>query len=399
MKQNMRNGIRLTVLAGAVLLGGMVAAGNAEAANCELLTGQQPNGSYLLDPSLVPINITFPFSVARLTGSAEPVGSTLYSGMLINTLGVGISCDSPVAEGGHQVFISYESTPLGLWMGDIGQYSGKIYNTGVEGIGFVVRPMDPGVFGSYDGDAAPVTGIRFWGGQGGEASGASGHILPALDYVFIKTGPINYGTIDGALLPTVVVDIKAGNLDLRLFRMNFSGTITINKPTCHSTETNKVVALGTWHLRDFANVGDVSSWVDSGLTMVCDDAFWGGSGGTYDVQFEMADSLNIIRKTYSTPSSDNTWAVRFSSSTGLIDATQGIIALDSSNGDNATGVGIQLSSSADAAGIMDLTTGWGGTIDLGSSTFHIPIFARYIRTGDITAGSANGKVIYTVDYQ
>ena len=391
------NRFRASGVAAAVVLGSVIMAGKAEAVSCAIRGGVQENGLQALDQSILPANITFPFSITRLSGSAEPVGSTLYSGMVINALKSKIECDGQITTGGHYSLISYESAPLGVWAGDIGQYSGKIYNTGVNGVGIVIKPISSGIHISYEDTAAPVRGIYRW--ISSNQLGISGTVLPALEYEFIKTGPISYGTIDGASLPTVIARIQVEDLNVVIFRMNFSGSITINKPTCHSTETNKVVRLGTWHQRHFTNVGDASNWVDSSLTMVCDDAFWGGSGAVYDIQLENEDPFNIIMKNYSAPSSENIWAVHLTSSTGLIDAAQGIIALDTSNGDNATGVGIQISSSADAAGVVDLTTGWGGTIGLGSSAFRVPIFARYIRTGDITPGSANGKVIYTVDYQ
>lgn len=386
---------RASAVAAVVVLGSLMMAGKAEAATCELMSGPQSNGSFILDSSMIPVEHNFPFSISRLTGSAEAVGSILYSGLVSNYLNFGIQCDSVVSEGGHYVSARIESAPLGIWSGDIGQYSGKIYNTGLDGIGFVFKGHGGGASLDYNNLIAPFTAMHTWIGNG---RGISGHILPSFQYYLIKTGPLSYGTIDGSLLPTISAGIKVENIDVVFYKVNFSGSISVNKPTCNATEPNKLVRMGTWHKRDFANVGDTSSWVDSSLTMICDDAFW-GSGGTYDRDMNNLDPFTITEIDYATDNTNNTWAVRLTSSTGLIDSTQGIIALDTSNGDNATGVGIQISSSADAAGVVDLTTGWGGTIALGSSTFRIPIFARYIRTGDITPGSANGKVIYTVDYQ
>ncbi|HHS9647390.1 TPA: fimbrial protein [Klebsiella oxytoca] len=388
---------RATGVAAAVVLGSLMMAGKVEAVECVVGTGAQENGAYALDQSVLPVNMTFPFSITRMSGSAEPVGSTLYSGNIIAALYSSIKCNGRISGNGHTVRINYENVPLGIWAGDIGQYSGKIYNTGVDGVGFIVKPLGSGSTVTYEDTAAPVQGLFNWNST--TMTGIHGSILPQMAYALIKTGPISYGTIDGALLPSIVVNLAVEDLDVVLYRINFSGSITINKPTCRSTEANKLIQLGSWHKPDFANVGDASDWVDSSLIMICDDAFWGGSGGSNSLQLQNEDSFNIIRTTFTTASTENIWAVRLTSSTGLIDATQGIIALDTSNGDNATGVGIQISSSADAAGVVDLTTGWGGTIALGSSTFRIPIFARYIRTGDITPGSANGKVIYTVDYQ
>lgn len=385
---------KLTGLA-AVLLGGILCAEQAEA-TCALVPGVQGaiTGSTTLDSSALPVVMSFPFNISRLTGSSEPVGSTLYSGDIVPYLAVNMHCTNTLVDGGIYINVNYESTPLGVWAGDIGQYSGKIYNTGLDGVGFVVRQI-----GSAD-NTVPFsikTTINPDQGQGMNFGG-----LRFVQYLLVKTGTLSYGTINGSQLPTVVYSVEANdgvNTKVDVFRLNFTGTIAVNKPTCNTADADKVVNLGTWTKSDFANVGSGSDWVDSSVTMVCDEAFW-GAGGSYGRYLTNTDAFTIVESDYNVSSNtNNTWTIKFTSSTGLIDATQGIIALDNSNGDNATGVGIQISASANVAGVVDLTTGWSGTIGLGSSAFRIPIYARYIRTGDITAGSANGKVIYTVDYQ
>lgn len=400
MNQKIKHGIRLTALA--VLLSGVMMVTEAQA-TCrfvtdEIITPSDGEPGLGLNPAILPFNTVYPFNISRLTGSSEAVGSILYSGHSVISSLMRIRCDRAAVR-----YIEYalESAPLGVWSGDIGQYSGKIYNTGVEGIGFIARVNFDGFSA---GNAAPMKsgGLASPSGEFGASNGANTSGF-GVWYQFIKTGPLNYGTIEGAQLPVINTYIEADDgvtSRWHIQRISFSGTVSINRPTCNATEPDKVVNMGTRHQREFANVGDATNWVDSSLTMVCDEAFY-GQGGYLAKYYAITNGTNIDVRDYPAPRQNNanTWAVRFTSSTGLIDATQGIIALDSSNGDNANGVGIQLSSSPDAAGIMDLTTGWGGTIDLGSSTFHIPIFARYIRTGDITVGSANGKVIYTVDYQ
>lgn len=393
MKEKIKNGMtnfKLTGLMGFILLSGMLITENAQA-TCSLESGNGTvNGN---TPLIQPVALTAPFSITRLTGSSEATGTPLYSGEIIPYLNARVSCTSPMVANGIVEVYEYESAPLGLWAGDIGMYSGKIYNTGLDGVGLVVVEI------GNENNVAPMERVIPIG------SGATSASMTGMNFVYyrlIKTGPLSYGTIDGTQLPVLKYHLRIddGTISkIDVFSVNFSGIISVNKPTCHATETDKVVQLGTWDKNSFANVGDASSWVDSSLNMVCDDAFY-GSGGEYNFMFENDSDGNVfISSSDSKANSSNVWGVRFTSSTGLIDATQGIIALDSSNGDNATGVGIQLSASTNVAGIVDLTTGWSGTIGLGSSAFRVPIYARYIRTGDITAGSANGKVIYTVDYQ
>ena len=82
------------------------------------------------------------------------------------------------------------------------------------------------------------------------------------------------------------------------------------------------------------------------------------------------------------------------------DPTNGIMKIDD-NPSKATGVGIQLSTSESASGLVNLTNSITQNLSKdGSSTITIPLFARYIQTeNSITAGIANGKLEYTITYQ
>ncbi|HBU8850343.1 fimbrial protein [Citrobacter sp. Cs237] len=413
MKMNLQKSLsrkKRTILAGLVLMSGLCIS-EKTLAECQFVAGiptGNPGLNYgpSMDPSAYPLNMTFPFNISRLTGSSEPVGTSLYNGWISFITGINVECTNNIIPENTQYDWTYESAPLGIWTGDIGIYSGKIYNTGIEGIGMVLQVSNGSTENGWPAQhAVPIKlGTLTEPGNNSPSNVMNNYTLSTnLRFHLIKTGPISYGTINGALLPTATVKLEISDgttLSQQLVRLNFSGIISINKPTCSASEGDKIVRMGSHQKRNFNNIGDASEWVDSSLTMICDDAFY-GQGGTLNKTIRNTDTLNFYVDDYPANKGNaaNTWAVRFTSSTGLIDATQGIIALDTSNGDNATGVGIQLSSAPDDAGVMDLNSGWGGTIDLGSSTFRVPVYARYIRTGDITGGSANGKVIYTIDYQ
>ncbi|WP_058910087.1 fimbrial protein [Entomohabitans teleogrylli] len=371
----------------ALLLGGMCISGKA-AAVCYLYDREVTDPSQ--NPFQSPLTYTFPLNI-QLTGAAEAaVGSTLYKGT-VSTPETNMLVTCFVGSSGILGLAAKYSVDSGTtWSGDIGQYSGKIYNTGIAGVGLVVS-QGSNIF-PY---STTYSGFS-------EYTHQFSHSVN-LEYAFIKTGPVSPGSVSSSQLPTFSVTFSAtdnsGTTNIKWLDINFTGFLAVNAPTCNATEADKVVNLGQWPASRFAAVGNGSDWVDSSLTMICDAAFY-GSGGEYG-QTLAYDSINLIENgaPQVTANRGNHWGIRFSSLTGEIDASRGIIALDSSMGDNASGIGIQLSSTADDSGIADLNTGWAGAIDLGSNNFRVPVFARYIRTGNVTGGSANGKVIYTISYQ
>lgn len=401
-----------TILAGLVLMSGLCIS-EKTLAECQFVGGVASNNPDItrptMDPSAFPLQSTLPLNITRLTAFSEPVGTILYSATHYYALHYRVECTNNVIYGSQQFAWEYEGAPLGLWNGDIGIYSGKIYNTGIDGVGMVLQITNGTTQDGWSAQhAVPISLDTLANNITGGSNTPQNYVQSdgfstIVRFHLIKTGPISYGMIDGSLLPTAKVTMSLSDgqeFSQQMARLNISGVVSINKPTCSATEGDKIVRMGSHHKRDFDNVGDASEWVDSSLTMMCDEAFY-GQGGMLNKWLYNTDTMNTIVRDQpaSKANAANTWAVRFTSSTGLIDATRGIIALDTASGDNATGVGIQLSSAPDDAGVMDLNSGWGGTIDLGSSTFRVPVYARYIRTGDITGGSANGKVIYTIDYQ
>ena len=99
----------------------------------------------------------------------------------------------------------------------------------------------------------------------------------------------------------------------------------------------------------------------------------------------------------------NTWSITLSPVSSVLDSASGIMAVDTSVPSAATGIGIQVSSgdttSADSH-IIDFGNTLTGTFNSdGSSSVTIPLSARYIQTEDsVSAGTANGKLVYTVSY-
>jgi type 1 fimbria pilin len=82
--------------------------------------------------------------------------------------------------------------------------------------------------------------------------------------------------------------------------------------------------------------------------------------------------------------------------TPVIDATKGIVALNSTS--TATGIGLQLMNDAGQPIAFDTTYPFNAFTTTGTD-FKIPLSAAYYRLpGDLKAGSANTEVTFVVNY-
>ena len=103
-----------------------------------------------------------------------------------------------------------------------------------------------------------------------------------------------------------------------------------------------------------------------------------------------------------TNSTNNSIGVRLTPATSVIDATNGIMAIDSTVSGAASGVGIQLGwgLSSQTPTLFNFSTEQTMTLPKdGSTTLRVPLSARYIQTATtVSPGKANGKVTFTINY-
>lgn len=87
----------------------------------------------------------------------------------------------------------------------------------------------------------------------------------------------------------------------------------------------------------------------------------------------------------------------FKATTPVIDATKGIVALNSSS--TATGIGLQLMNDTGQPIALGTTYPF-NAFTTTATNFKIPLSAAYYRlpTGDLKAGSANTEVTFIVNY-
>ncbi|WP_419236366.1 fimbrial protein [Serratia fonticola] len=94
--------------------------------------------------------------------------------------------------------------------------------------------------------------------------------------------------------------------------------------------------------------------------------------------------------------------MRLTPTTSVIDAANGIMAIDSSVSGAAAGVGIQIGwgNSSQTPTLFNFAGEQTLTLPKdGSPTIRVPLAARYIQTAtSVSPGKANGKVVFTINY-
>lgn len=339
----------------------------------------------------VPADIRMPKDV--------PLGTELYR-MTARNNSYGyyrVSCNNDISSSNNYYvmgkFVDDATPPPSSWQGS---GLGTVYQTGTEGIGVVILTSTsnhaPGVktYGSvscYLSDGFRSCSVPSEGGD--------------ITFVLIKTGEITASSLDLTSLPlleSVVGGISSPGSDITVFRPTLVGSITFTQPTCTLAETSKTVNLGEHSASDFTAANSATSWINASIGLInCNH------GGAQSYQYNILQSEwgSTGVTTVAAPiTTDAIWSLRLTPATSVIDDTNGIMAI-SSGADSATGIGIQLSSSNSTLKPMKFSQPTTGIMVSGTNTtMSIPLYARYIKTGSaVTAGKANGKLTYLVEYK
>ncbi|MGM8398326.1 fimbrial protein [Enterobacter hormaechei] len=338
-------------------------------------------------------NVTMPLNLSTIAVSNDiPDGTIIYQQRFTPSYSsITVNCDD---SNSWLYVMSLTNTPaLSTWTGTVTSpeswvaewsWNGYIYETGVQGIGLTLSMM------STRKPAPGSVGTNCYAGRSCTDTGNAARVYLAL----VKTGPISPGIINASNFPTFKAGLGREASNIELYTLNFTGSLNITLPTCTTPDFS--VALGKWPAERFTGKGSTTPWVAANITLTNCGTFVGSNVSTDNY---WSDDLS-----YSfTNMQWNTWSLSLSPVTSVLDSANGIMALDNSTGSAATGIGIQLSSgdttSADSH-IIDLGTALTGIFNSdGASSVTIPLSARYIQTEDsVTAGTADGKLIYTISY-
>lgn len=261
--------------------------------------------------------------------------------------------------------------------------TGLVYETGVKGIGIMFW---------YSTRGFPFN-------LAGSCSGTScdGSFSFISDFSLYKIGDVEPGVISAINLPVVRYAIgQSTENSADILELSLTGNITVTTPTCQIAEPNKVVNLGRESITSFTGKGSAASWKDATIQLINCPAFYGITGGrgtaaTWNGSTLKASSTQIY----------NSVTLTLNSSSGVIDAGNGVLGINNIGSGTATGIGIQIATDRDnnipAQLGVPLTKVLPTT---GQSSYSIPLFARYIQTQDsVTSGVADGMLTYTIEYK
>ncbi len=337
--------------------------------------------------------VTYPQSNTRsfnlpLAVNAISVRPDLAPGTIIYRQSINISSNAQQARvtcdsSGHfRLGYEYDFLPKTETSSD-----SKIYQTGVSGIGIQFIHNDGTHFPYiYATTSCTNTSSCFFSS-----------IWPASSsFVLIKTSEnVIGGTISGSDLPVARYSLGLTGSMVPIYDIKISGNLTVNTPTCNISLVSKsaVVSMGSHKVSDFSGQGSGTAWKDASIILHNCGQFYGNSSTSIAI-FDGTQNIDAIGLT------SNVASITLLPGDGINDATNGIMKI-ADNTATATGVGIQLSRSASTSDKIDLNAAYKLILPKdGSSNITIPLYARYIQTDSLlTAGKANGNLIYTISYQ
>ncbi|MBF4165092.1 type 1 fimbrial protein [Enterobacter hormaechei] len=339
------------------------------------------------------ISATMPLNLSTIAVSNDiPDGTILYQQRFTPSYSsITVNCDNSASW--FYVMSLTNAPALSSWTGTIispeswiasSSWDGYIYETGVPGIGFNLSMM------SSRTPAPGSAGTNCYASKSCTDAGVNARMYLAL----VKTGPITAGVINASNFPTFKVGIGREASNIELYTLNFAGSLNVTLPTCTTPDVN--VSLGKWSTERFTGKGSTTPWVAANITLTNCGTFVGSNIGTDNYWSDNGSSFSSTMQW-------NTWSITLSPVSSVLDSASGIMSVDTSVPSAATGIGIQVSSgdttSADSH-IIDFGNALTGTFNSdGSSSVTIPLSARYIQTEDsVSAGTANGKLVYTVSY-
>lgn len=319
-------------------------------------------------------HVTLPFNITKLSLSNDtPDGTLLYQQQILPSFSQRTQkCETA---GQYNFFMyPYNFIPASLdWSGSVimpdGGYMtiplGYVYETGVPGVGFAISMLSPS-----DGGYVFVPPVPIIDCISDSCSLQANYSKASMFFSLIKTGPVSPGIISAANIPIFNVSFGQSFGLFDVYRASFTGSIDVTLPTCITPDYT--VNLGKIPTAVFSGRGSASPWVQADINLT--------NCGSVD--------------------QNNKWSISLAPVNGVIDSDNGIMSVDT-GASEATGVGIQISSgdvSTADANIVNFALPLEGAFN-GSGSFTIPLSARYIQANErVTAGPANGKLIYTISY-
>ncbi|QGN39155.1 fimbrial protein [Klebsiella oxytoca] len=350
--------------------------------------------------SLITNDISIPVIGLGISTASEdvPVGKVLYSQTYTPALNTVRSISCTVSDEEAVAGLSFTkheyvkfttiSTPSGPAIKSGGQ---DIFPTNISGVGaiFYISGINPNYtsFPSVWDDSYTI-GI-----------GTSSRTMTMFNRVkieLIKTGPIpaGYQQVEGSSFPTFQISsglYSPTPMNNVFVNLNFVGSTTIHTKTCQLATANIDVNLGNHAVGDFTSPGTVTEWKDFDIVLQGCPPFYGYGNYTYNGRTDELTGSNA----------DNVISIGLQSANGVIEGNPSLAKLDAGT-NAATGIGIELSQRNISGSIpLDGSGGFNLTnlTQQDNATYTIPLKARYVQSdANVTAGPANGSVVFTITY-
>lgn len=298
----------------------------------------------------------------------------------------------------NQIMANYSFTqtplPLSSWGG--GTLSGKVYETGVPGIGIYFKQSTNAEYGEVVPLSKPAADLPSDNSQGHNCDSANCLVIGNFkrwDIFFVKTGPVSPGTIVGGNLPCIGVNYTndVNSSENQVANICMTGALNVVASTCKTPDVT--VPMGSYDVSSFTGEGSATKWVDASIRLTDCPVYYGrGSSGSWYADASGTNNSGTPTK--------NSITVKLTPATSVIDSSQGVFAL-TQTADSAGGAGIQL---AYGTGASPEFVNFGTTkkyeMDIGSTGIsEIPLVARYIQTDKkVTPGVANSAVTFLINY-
>lgn len=232
----------------------------------------------------------------------------------------------------------------------LSSYGNAVYDTGIDGVGIKIA----------------ISGRS--GGPFQESVSANeykNYVESKLYLVKTASGATGAGTIvSGQVFQANVYEVAGTNTIASVFRL--TDTATIVPVACSVTQSTINVAMGDVKKNTFTGPGSTSAAQSFSIPLNC-------------------DSNTKINLTLD------------AGSAGSYDSSNGILNLDSSDSESASGVGLQILYNSSPVAL-------GTAFSIGTATsdgvYTIPMTARYYQTASsVTAGAANASATFTMTYK
>ena len=332
-----------------------------------------------------------PLRAANITvGRDVPLGSVIYQQFVqVNSLLAGsvLTMRCPANETIKRFGkITVNPLPLSKW--NTGTFAGKVYETGVPGIGVVFYSQANGGF------VLPGEGKTFIAPHASFSMNNTGsHEI----YLIKISNTVGTGTIRANRLPSYSLGFSHGGVESVFFSGSISGSINVVSRTCETP--NVEVPMGAVTV-DQVNQ-DKAPWVDFSISLKNCPAFYGTWGGGWGYIPE--SDPNAPPANYKGFWQPNTIRVSLRGTVPPADANQGILALNpASSGPVASGVWVQVADIYNTP--IRLVSGYSIDSEIYTQeeegrTYTIPLTARYRKTSNtIKPGKANATAEFTIIY-